>query len=100
MTKGGSVYILTNVLHSVLYTGVTSNLVKRIQEHQTKKFPKSFTAKYNVIKLVYYRNYATIEDAISEEKRIKAGSRLQKCKLINSVNPTWNDLWESEVSMW
>ncbi len=100
MERGGCVYIMTNVLQTVLYTGVTSNLVKRVQEHKTKKYPKSFTAKYNVNILVYYKTFPTIEEAILEEKRIKGGSRLQKCKLINSINPHWRDLWEEEISTW
>ena len=99
MERGGTVYIMTNVLKSVLYTGVTANLVKRVQEHKNKMHPESFTAIYNVIYLVYYRNFPSIVEAIAEEKRIKAGSRKQKCALINSINPEWKDLWE-EVSKW
>lgn len=100
MQQGGTVYILTNVLKTVLYTGVTSNLIARIQEHQTKAHPKSFTAKYNVIHLVYYQSFPTIEEAIAEEKRIKSGNRQQKCDLINTINPQWKDLWQEEVSKW
>jgi putative endonuclease len=99
MTKGGTVYIMTNVLKTVLYTGVTTNLVVRVQEHKTKAHPESFTAKYNVVLLVYYKSFSTINEAILEEKRIKAGSRKQKCFLINSINPEWKDLW-AEVSKW
>ena len=100
MEKGGSVYIMTNALKSVLYTSVTSDLVSRVQKHKNKFYPAGFTAKYNVIYLVYYRNFPAIEEAIIEEKRIKAGSRKQKCKLINSINPEWKDLWDEEVSKW
>ena len=99
MKRGGTVYIMTNVLRSVLYTGVTSDLVMRTHGHKTKKYPESFTAKYNVVMFFYYRSFSTIEEAILEEKRIKAGSRKQKCLLINSMNPEWKDLWE-EVSTW
>ncbi|SRR5258706_4819275 len=99
MTRGGTVYIMTNVLHTVLYTGVTSDLIMRVQEHKTRVHPESFTAKYNVVILVYYKNFSTIEEAILEEKRIKGGSRKQKCLLINSINPGWKDLWE-DVSKW
>jgi putative endonuclease len=74
MTKGGTVYIMTNVLKSVLYTGVTSDLIARVHEHKMKIHPESFTAKYNVTILAYYKNFPTIEEAILEEKRIKAGS--------------------------
>ncbi len=100
MQKGGSVYIMTNPLHSVLYTGVTSDLISRIQQHRNKTFPDSFTARYNVDILVYHQFYPTIVEAILEEKRIKAGSRAKKIRLINSINPLWEDLWEKEVSKW
>jgi putative endonuclease len=92
MERGGAVYILTNQANNVLYTGVTSNLPARISEHIEKKYPYSFTAKYNVGKLVYYAGFHTIEEAIAEEKRIKGGSRKKKILLIESINPNWNDL--------
>lgn len=94
MERGGTVYILTNRHHTVLYTGVTSKIEHRITEHSEKHFTQSFTAKYNIDKLVYYRSFSSIEEAIAEEKRIKAGSRSQKIKLINSINPSWKDLSE------
>jgi len=100
MERGVTVYIMTNVLKTVLYTGVSSNLISRVKEHKEKFYPFSFTARYNVIYLVYYQNYPSIEEAIAEEKRIKAGNRNQKCRLINSINPEWKDLWETEVSKW
>ncbi|MEO8171858.1 MAG: GIY-YIG nuclease family protein [Sediminibacterium sp.] len=100
MKKGGFVYILTNPLHSVLYTGVTSDLISRMQQHIYKYYPDCFTAKYNTTILVYYQFYSTINEAILEEKRIKAGSRQQKILLINSMNPIWDDLWKKEVSFW
>ena len=100
MQRGGVVYIMTNKSHSVLYTGVTSNFIKRIQEHRGKFYPASFTSRYNVIHLVYFAFFSTIEEAIAEEKRIKAGSRKEKCNLINLINPEWNDLWEDVVSKW
>lgn len=100
MQKGGAVYIITNALKSVLYTGVTSDLIKRVQQHQNKYYPDGFTAKYHVTILVYYECYSTIGEAILEEKRIKAGSRLKKMKLINAKNPNWEDLWGKEVSKW
>ena len=100
MKRGGCVYILTNKYHKVLYTGVTSNLIKRVPEHASKEKPRAFTAKYNVNKLVYYASFPTIEEAIAEEKRIKGGNRKQKIALIESMNPLWEDLWEREVSKW
>ena len=99
MQRGGTVYIMTNALKTVLYTGVTANLITRVQEHKYKAYPHSFTAKYNIVHLVYYSSYSTIDEAIEEEKRIKADSRKQKCNLINAMNPEWSDLWE-EVSKW
>jgi putative endonuclease len=100
MTYGGCVYILTNIFHTVLYTGVTSDLIVRIQQHLNKELPNSFASKYNSVKLVYYKNFSRIEDAIAEEKRIKGGSRQKKMDLIGSINPKWEDLWEKEVSKW
>jgi putative endonuclease len=93
MYKGGAVYILSSVSKRVLYVGVTSDLKGRIWEHKDKKYPTSFSAKYNCILLVYFKYYDTIEEAIAEEKRIKAGNREQKEALINSINPLWTDLY-------
>jgi putative endonuclease len=92
MERGGAVYILTNKNNTVLYTRVTSNLKVRLSEHQEKKYPNSFTARYNIYKLVYFKGYHSIDEAIAEEKRIKAGSRKMKNELIERINPTWNDL--------
>ena len=94
MKKGGLVYILTNKNNTVLYTGVSSELIRRILEHKTKQFPKSFTAKYNLDKLVYFENFHSIEEAIAREKQLKASNRLTKEKLINSINPEWIDLYD------
>jgi putative endonuclease len=88
----GIVYILTNNNNSVLYTGVTSNLKERIEQHKHKKHPDSFSAKYNLCKLVYYELFDTIGEAIEREKIIKGGSRKRKLDLINSTNPEWRDL--------
>ncbi|WPR70661.1 GIY-YIG nuclease family protein [Flavobacterium sp. NG2] len=92
--KPGFVYIITNKYQTVVYTGVTSNLPKRILEHKEKKYPQSFSARYNVNILVYYEQFQEIGDAIVREKQIKAGSRDDKNKLIRSLNPTWKDLYE------
>src|SRR5687768_5462141 len=100
MNKGGWVYILTNQRHTVLYVGVTSDLVVRIQEHRQKLFPRSFTARYNVEKLIYYRSYDRIELAIANEKRLKGCSRKLKESLIEDQNPGWKDLWVIEISKW
>lgn len=99
MERGGCIYIMASLNNTTLYVGVTSNLIKRVQEHKCKKYSNSFTAKYNCIKLVYYQGFYSIEEAIAAEKRIKSGNRKQKEMLINTFNLNWLDLWE-EVSKW
>ena len=91
MNKQYYVYLMTNKQDSVLYTGVTNNLKKRINEHKLKLI-EGFTKKYNVDKLVYYEVYDDINDAIEREKRIKKGNRQRKIDLISNMNPTWKDL--------
>jgi putative endonuclease len=86
-----AVYIITNKNHTVLYTGVTSNLVKRIYQHKTK-FYKGFTSRYNCDQLVYFKEFSGIILAIAYEKKLKAGNRANKEKLINALNPEWKDL--------
>ncbi|MBQ4078268.1 GIY-YIG nuclease family protein [bacterium] len=93
MQKQSFVYILFNKSDGVLYTGVTSDLVKRVFEHKSKVI-KGFTQKYNVDKLGYYEVFEDIEQAILREKQIKAGSRKKKIELIESINPEWRDLYE------
>ena len=87
------IYILTNKNNAVLYTGVTSNLFKRVAEHKNKAV-EGFTSAYNVSKLVYYEEYNTMEEAIAREKQIKGGSRQKKLELIKDVNPEWRDLYD------
>ncbi|HOK21054.1 MAG TPA: GIY-YIG nuclease family protein [Candidatus Paceibacterota bacterium] len=86
------VYIATNKNNKVLYTGVTSNIDRRILEHQFKIKPNSFTAKYNISKIVYLESFSNPIDAIAAEKRIKGWTRNKKEKLINQQNPEWNNL--------
>ncbi|QXP78309.1 MULTISPECIES: GIY-YIG nuclease family protein [Winogradskyella] len=93
--KPGYVYILTNKNNTTLYVGVTSDLVNRIQQHKEKRYPRSFTARYNLNKLVYYEVYQTIGDAIGREKQLKAGNRARKIALIESENPEWTDLFDA-----
>ena len=88
---------MTNKVHTVLYTGVTSSLKGRIWQHKVKFFERSFTARYNVDKLVFYQFYATIDEAIAMEKRIKGGSRRKKIELVESMNPDWKDLWDEII---
>jgi len=97
MQRGGCVYIVTNKLNKVLYTGVTSDIIGRIWEHKNKIYPNSFTSRYNCNKLVYYLFYQHIEEAIDAEKLIKGGSREYKKPLINSLNPEWKDLYEDLI---
>jgi putative endonuclease len=86
------IYILTNKYNTVIYTGVTNDLNRRMIEHRNKTGSK-FTAKYNIQKLVYYESYMYINDAIAREKQIKAGSRQKKIDLIESKNKNWDDLF-------
>ena len=86
---GGFVYIITNQNNTVLYTGVTSKLRARIFEHKTNFYPKSFTARYNCNKIVWFEFLPHIEEAIGREKQIKASNRKAKELLINSINTTW-----------
>ena len=88
------VYIATNKNNTTLYTGVTNNLIRRMEEHKFKTHPKSFTARYNIDKLVWYENYTDIGEAIAREKQLKAGSRKKKIELIEKLNPEWKDLFE------
>ena len=99
MVRGGCVYIMTNKRNGTLYVGVTARLVERVYEHRTGINQNSFTAKYGCCMLVYYNAFSRIEEAIAEEKRIKGGSRAKKLKLIESINPQWNDLW-NEIKEW
>ncbi|MFC2137319.1 GIY-YIG nuclease family protein [Bacteroidota bacterium] len=99
MKYGGCVYILTNKNNTLLYTGVTSDLKSRINEHKNNVYPKSFSARYNCNKLVYFEGFHRIEEAIYREKQIKGGSRKKKIQLIEAINPEWNDLYE-EVLEW
>ena len=84
---------MTNKHHTVLYTGVTNDLQRRVLEHRAGK-GGIFTKKYNVHKLVYYESGEDVNAAIFREKQIKAGSRQKKIDLINSLNPEWEDLFE------
>ena len=89
--KTYSIYLLTNKHNTVIYTGVTNDLQRRMWEHKFDKGSK-FTSKYNCNKLVYYEDFKYILDAIAREQQIKAGSRAKKIELINSLNQKWDDL--------
>ena len=92
MVKQYYVYIITNKWNKVLYTGVTNDLKRRIQEHKNKTF-QGFTKRYNVDKLVYYEDTENIESAILREKQIKGGSRKDKIQLVDTMNSEWRDLF-------
>ena len=94
-TKKGYVYIVTNQNNTVLYTGVTSELKCRIKSHKNKKYKNSFSARFNVNKLVYFEETYNMATAHKREKQIKAGSRIKKIDLINSINPEWRDLYST-----
>jgi putative endonuclease len=85
------VYIMTNRHHTVLYTGVTNNLVRRVFQHREKTLP-GFTSRYNVDKLVFYEQTSDVLAAIAREKQIKGWSRRKKIALIEAMNPEWRDL--------
>jgi len=83
---------LANQRNGTLYTGVTSNLVKRVWEHKND-LVDGFSCKYGVHMLVYYELHASMVEAITREKQLKAGSRLKKLRLIETMNPDWEDLY-------
>ena len=89
------VYILANATNVTVYTGVTNDLPRRMYEHRFHVDPESFTAKYNVTKLVYFEDTGDVTSAIAREKQIKSWSRARKNKLIESKNPRWDDLYEN-----
>ena len=90
MARHYYVYIMTNQ-SGTLYTGVTNDLVRRVYEHKHKLVP-GFTTKYNITRLVHYQETDDVRAAISREKEIKAWRREKKIKLIESMNPEWEDL--------
>jgi len=90
------VYILTNKTDSVMYIGVTNDLIRRLYEHKAK-LVDGFTKKYNVTKLVYFEDYADVRDAIAREKQLKGWAREKKNLLVQTKNPDWNDLGETLI---
>ncbi|MCB0721735.1 MAG: GIY-YIG nuclease family protein [Ignavibacteriae bacterium] len=91
MPRNYYIYILANKTHSVLYTGVTNNLIARLLQHKEQK-TEGFTKRYKVTKLVYYESTTDVSQAITREKQIKGGSRQKKIELVKSLNPEWKDL--------
>ena len=91
MKQGYCVYIMTNKNQTTLYTGMTSDLKKRVWEHKNNVV-KGFTYRYNLHYLVFYECSGTLDEALARENQIKGGSRKKKIDLINSMNPDWRDL--------
>lgn len=92
MKNPSYVYFVTNLLRTTLYTGITRNLPRRMEQHQQKSVP-GFTKQYKLDRLVYFEGYSTLLEAIAREKQIKNWRREKKERLINIVNPEWNDLY-------
>jgi len=90
------VYIMTNAHNTVIYSGVTNHLGRRVYEHKNG-LGGIFTKKYNIMKLVYYEVTDNVHAALAREKQIKGGSRKKKIDLINSINPEWKDLYEEII---
>ena len=89
------VYIMTNKHNTVLYTGMTNDLTRRIYEHKNHMDKSSFTAQYNVEKLVFFEETTDVRAAIEREKQIKSWNRRRKLDLIEKQNPEWVDIYES-----
>ena len=96
MSRQYHVYILTNEARTVLYTGMTNDLARRIDQHRSGQVP-GFTKRYRVDRLVYHESFADVLEAIAREKQIKGGSRKKKEDLVNGLNPEWKDLSVEEL---
>lgn len=93
MEKQPCVYILASKRYGTLYTGVTSNLLKRVWEHKTHSVD-GFTRRYGVTVLVWYELHESMESAIKREKSLKNWNRAWKIRLIEETNPQWRDLYK------
>jgi putative endonuclease len=91
--KHPAVYIMANRRNGTIYTGVTSNLPQRVWQHR-EGTADGFTKRYGCKMLVWHESHSTMFDAITREKQVKAGSRLDKLALIEAANPAWRDLFE------
>ena len=87
-------YMMANKYLNVLYTGVTNDLRRRVNEHKEKKI-EGFSKQYNIDRLVYYEEFSDVEEAIKREKQLKRYKTTWKASLINQMNPEWKDLYES-----
>ena len=96
LMRGGYVYFMTNRRNGILYAGVTSNLPRRAFEHR-EGLINGFTKRYGLKKLIYFERFDDIRYAIQREKSIKRWPRAWKVRLIHSLNPEWNDLYETLI---
>ena len=87
------VYILASATNVTIYTGITNDLIRRVYEHRHEADPKSFTAQYRVHKLVYFEETTDVRAALEREKQIKSWKRAKKNALVETMNPTWQDLY-------
>ena len=88
------VYILASRIGGTLYIGVTNDLIRRVAEHKLK-LTEGFTKKYEIFKLVYFEQFDDVENAIKREKRLKKWNRAWKIRLVEELNPNWDDLYPS-----
>ena len=95
MTMNYYVYLLANASNVALYVGITNNLLRRVAEHRSGADPNSHTARYGIHKLVYYEQTTDVRAAIEREKQIKSWNRMHKNRLVESMNPNWEDLFSS-----
>ena len=91
--KNYYIYIMANKTNTTIYIGVTSDIMKRVWQHKNKVID-GFTKHYNVDKLVYYEETTDVNSAIAREKQLKGWNRAKKNKLIESINPNWDDLYD------
>ena len=98
MEKQPAVYMMVSKRNGTLYTGVTSNLIKRVWEHKNNAVP-GFTQRYGVHTLVWFELHATMESAIKQEKCIKEWKRKRKLTLIEENNQNWHDLYDSIIGL-
>ena len=88
------VYILSNTTNVAIYVGITRDLIRRVYEHKNHADPTSFTARHHIHKLVYYESTTDVTAAIEREKQIKGWNRKRKNKLVENMNPQWEDLYD------
>ena len=87
------VYVLANATNVALYIGITNDLIRRVCEHRNNADPHSHTARYKIHKLVYFEETTDVRAAIEREKQLKSWNRNRKNKLVESMNPSWEDLF-------